>query len=215
VIADIDPENVTSNVAARRLGFTAGRTTSSAGKQATRYLIGRSGGFDRPASSTNHGSGSGLGTSRTAGTGGLVRWRIFVRITIIVLLVIALAACSGKPTGTVQRAATPLADGETITVRLSSFAFDPEQIRLKAGVPVRLRLVNESDGGHNFSAPTFFAASSFLTESSVPSEGTVEVDSHQTVEIALVPVVPGAYPLGCTHFLHSAFGMHGTVEVTP
>ena len=138
-----------------------------------------------------------------------------MRITIRLLLVIALAACSGKPTGTVQRMVIPLADGETITVRLSSFAFDPEQIRLKAGVPVRLRLVNESDGGHNFSAPTFFAASSFLPGSLVPSSGAVEVGSHQTVEIALVPGAPAAYPLECTHFLHSAFGMHGTVEVMP
>jgi hypothetical protein len=35
------------------------------------------------------------------------------------------------------------------------------------------------------------------------------------VEIALVPGAPAEYPLECTHFLHSAFGMHGTAEVTP
>jgi plastocyanin len=92
---------------------------------------------------------------------------------------------------------------------------EPEQIRLKAGVPIRLRLDNESDGGHTFSAPTFFAASSFRPGSSFPSNDTVEVGSHQTVEIALVPGTPAAYPLECTHFLHSAFGMNGTVEVTP
>jgi uncharacterized cupredoxin-like copper-binding protein len=138
-----------------------------------------------------------------------------VRITIRLLLVIALAACSGKPTGTVQRMVMPLANGETITVRLSSFAFDPEQMRLKAGVPLRLRLVNESDGGHNFSAPTFFAASSFLPGSSIPSIGAVDVGPHQTVEFAVVPGAPAAYPLECTHFLHSLFGMHGTIEVMP
>jgi plastocyanin len=137
-----------------------------------------------------------------------------VQITRLLLLIV-LAACSAKPTGTAQRTVQPLADGETITVRLSSFAFDPEQIRLKAGVPVRLRLVNESDGGHNFSAPTLFAASSFLPGSSVPSSGAVEVGSHQTVEITFVPGKPSTYLLECTHFLHSAFGMHGTVEVMP
>jgi uncharacterized cupredoxin-like copper-binding protein len=137
-----------------------------------------------------------------------------VRITGL-LLVIVLAACSGKPSGTTQRAATQTGEGETITVQLSSFSFVPERIRLKAGVPIRLRLVNESDGGHNFSAPTFFAASSFLPGSSFPSNGAVDVGPHQTVEIALVPGAPAAYPLECTHFLHSAFGMHGTVEVMP
>lgn len=143
-----------------------------------------------------------------------MRWRKFVRITRLLLLIV-LAACSAKPTGPDQRTAVPLADGKTITVELSSFAFSPEHIRLKAGVPVRLRLVNESDGGHNFSAPTLFAASSFLPGSLVPSNGAVEVGSHQTVEIALVPGAPAVYPLECTHFLHSAFGMHGTVEVMP
>jgi plastocyanin len=143
-----------------------------------------------------------------------MRWREFVQITRL-LLVIVLAACSGEPTGTAQRTAVPVADGKTITVELSSFAFNPEQIRLKTGVPIRLRLVNESDGGHNFSAPTFFAASSFVPRSSVSSNGAVEVGSHQTVEIALVPEAPAAYPLECTHFLRSAFGMHGTVEVMP
>jgi plastocyanin len=144
-----------------------------------------------------------------------VRWREFVRTIVFALFVIALAGCSGKPTGTAQRTVIHPADGETILVQLSSFAFDPEQIRLKAGVPVRLRLVNESDGGHNFSAPAFFAASSFLPGSSVPSRGAIEVGSHQTVEIAVVPGAPAVYPLECTHFLHSAFGMHGTVEVMP
>jgi plastocyanin len=142
-----------------------------------------------------------------------MRSRKLVRITGL-LLVIALAACSSKPTGTTQRTAAQTGNSET-TVRLSSFAFDPEQIRLKAGVPIRLRLVNESDDEHNFSAPTFFAASSFLPGSSVPSNGTVEVESHQTVEIALVPGTPTVYPLECTHFLHSVFGMNGTVEVMP
>jgi len=104
-------------------------------------------------------------------------------------------------------------DGEAITVRLSDFAFDPEHLRLKAGVPVRLRLVNDSGGGHDFSAPAFFAASSSLPGSLPPTDGGIEVGSHQTVEIALVPRMAGTYPLECSHFLHSLFGMSGTIEV--
>jgi plastocyanin len=128
------------------------------------------------------------------------------------LLVIVIAACSGKPTGIAQPTA-PTGDSGTITVRLSSFAFDPEEMRLEAGAPVRLRIVNDSDAGHNFSAPAFFAASSLLAGSSVPLNGAVEVEPHQTVEIALVPGSPATYPLECTHFLHSLFGMHGTIAV--
>ncbi len=129
--------------------------------------------------------------------------------------VIVLSAFSVPPSGSVERATAPISDGETITVRLSSFAFDPEHLRLKAGVPLRLRLVNESDGGHDFSAPAFLAASSFPPGSSPPLNGKVPVGSNQTVEIAVVPRTPGIYRVECTHFLHSLFGMHGTVEVMP
>jgi uncharacterized cupredoxin-like copper-binding protein len=134
-----------------------------------------------------------------------------VRTTLLPLIVV-LAACSGRPSGIAQPTA-PTGDGAAITVRLSSFAFDPEEIRLKSGAPVRLHLVNDSDAGHNFSAPAFFAASSLLAGSSVPLNGVVEVEPHQTVEVALVPGSPATYPLECTHFLHSLFGMHGTIAV--
>ena len=129
--------------------------------------------------------------------------------------VIAFAAFSAPRAGVAQPARESAGATETITVRLSSFAFDPAHFRLKAGVPVRLRLVNESGGGHDFSAPAFFGASSLLQGGSAPSNGDVAVGSHQTVEIALVPRTPGAYRFECTHFLHSFFGMHGTVEVMP
>ncbi len=134
---------------------------------------------------------------------------------IMVLLIVALASCSGKPpTSNEQTTALPT-DGGTVTVRLSNYAFDPAHIRLKAGALVRLRFVNDSDGGHDFSAPAFMAAGSFPPGSTAPSDGVVEVGSHQTVEIALTPHVPGTYPFECTHFLHSTFGMQGTIEVVP
>src|SRR5664279_4992350 len=124
--------------------------------------------------------------------------------------VIALAAFSAPLSGSAQQT-TASANSNVITVRLSNFAFDPDHLRLKTGVPVRLRLVNESGGGHDFSSPAFFAASSFLPGSSAPPNGEVAVGSHQTVEIALVPRTPGSYRVECTHFLHSLFGMHGAV----
>jgi uncharacterized cupredoxin-like copper-binding protein len=128
-------------------------------------------------------------------------------------LVIAAVPSSAQP---ISPRTTPLANpGQTITVRLSSFAFDPEQVRLQANRPVRLLLVNESSGRHNFTAPSFFAASSIATGSLAPNNGEVEVAAHGTVEIDLVPQRPGTYPLECTHFLHALFGMKGTIEVTP
>jgi uncharacterized cupredoxin-like copper-binding protein len=134
---------------------------------------------------------------------------------VILPLIVALAGCSAQPPARSGAATAPVSGGETVTVLLSNFSFDPEHIRLQAGRPIRLRLVNESDGGHNFSAPAFFTASSFPPGSSPPTDGTIEVASHQTVEVPLVPRQPGTYPLKCTHSLHALFGMTGAIEVVP
>jgi plastocyanin len=135
--------------------------------------------------------------------------------TIACAAVIAVGVFSTPLSGSAQQATVPAVGSETITVQLSNFSFNPEHLRLKLGVPVRLHLVNESGGGHDFSAPAFFAASNILPGSSVPPNGDVAVRSHQTVEVALVPRSPGIYRVECTHFLHSFFGMHGTIDVTP
>lgn len=111
--------------------------------------------------------------------------------------------------------ATPASEGKGVTVRLSNFAFDPDRLILKAGVPVTLTLVNDAGGGHDFSAPAFFAASSIQPGSPVTAEGRVPVEANQTVAVTLVPRTPGTYPLDCTHFLHDMFGMHGTIQVLP
>ena len=98
---------------------------------------------------------------------------------------------------------------ETVTVRLSNFAFNPDRLRLRVGVPVRLHLENASSGGHNFSAPALFAASMFPTDSP-PQNGNIEVAGRS---ITLTPRAPGTYTVECTHFLHSLFGMTATIVV--
>ncbi len=105
-----------------------------------------------------------------------------------------------------QDAARP----RTVEVQLSSFAFGPETIRLRAGQPVVLHLVNSGRGGHNFSAPEFFAAAT--ARSGAIRNGAVEVPSRQSVDIRLTPA-RGTYRLRCTHILHSTFGMRGRIVV--
>jgi len=100
----------------------------------------------------------------------------------------------------------------TLTIHLSSFAFTPDQVRLRRGVPVRLQLVNDSSGGHNFSAPDFFAASTF-PGGTAPPDGRIDVPAGKTIDIVVVPGTPGSYKLECTHFLHATFGMTGRIIV--
>ena len=105
-------------------------------------------------------------------------------------------------------AATPVT-----TVELSSFKFVPAEIQLPAGVPVVLHLNNVSSGGHNFSAPEFFAAAKLDAQSAaLVHNGKVEVPSHGSVDLTLVPA-EGRFPLKCTHTLHPTFGMKGTITV--
>jgi uncharacterized cupredoxin-like copper-binding protein len=126
-----------------------------------------------------------------------------------------LAGCAAAPPPGPNVDAGPAAAGTTqITVALSDFAFTPDHIVLHAGTPVRLRLVNESGGGHDFSAPALFAKSSF-TDGAAPANGRIEVAAHQTADVTLTPRVPGTYPLECTHFLHAMFGMTGEIQVVP
>ncbi|MGQ0559810.1 MAG: cupredoxin domain-containing protein [Sphingosinicella sp.] len=99
-------------------------------------------------------------------------------------------------------------DTRTVEVQLSSFRFEPRTLRLAAGQPVTLRLVNSGRGGHNFSAPEFFAAA----RGSRPSGGAVEVPSRSTVNVSVIPA-RGRYRLRCTHTLHSTLGMRGQIIV--
>ena len=73
-----------------------------------------------------------------------------------------------------------------------------------------LHLVNTGNGGHNFSAPQFFAAARGV--SGPVRNGAVEVGSHGSADVRLTPAA-GHYRLRCTHSLHTAFGMTGDITV--
>ena len=101
----------------------------------------------------------------------------------------------------------------TVEVELSSFDYTPNVIRLRAGEPVVLRLVNDSGGGHNFAAPQFFAAASVAPGQNVPiRRGAIEVPSHSSVSVRLTPA-RGRYRLRCTHTFHTMLGMTGRIVV--
>lgn len=100
-----------------------------------------------------------------------------------------------------------------VTVTLSSFDFAPSSIHLRAGQPVVLHLVNDAGGGHNFAAPEFFAAAAIRQQDQgLIYKGTIELGSHQSRDIALIPR-RGSYKLRCTHTMHSMFGMKGDILV--
>ncbi len=110
-------------------------------------------------------------------------------------------------------AQTDWSRAQVVEVRLASFDYDPNAIRLRAGQPVVLRLVNESGRGHDFSAPQFFALAAVNPgDRARIRRGSVEVPKRETREIRLVPE-RGRYRLRCTHAFHSTLGMRGEILV--
>ena len=111
-------------------------------------------------------------------------------------------------------AAQNWSSARTVTVELTSFDYDPDVIRLRAGEPVVLRLVNPGSGGHDFSAPRFFRAATLAPGQGhvFHHPGAIEVPSGQSVSVRLVPA-RGEYRLKCTHTFHSLFGMRGRIVV--
>ena len=80
----------------------------------------------------------------------------------------------------------------------------------------------ELSESYSLSRPTVRRAISQLVREgwlySVAGTGTlvsenIALKEKQTVELDLVPTASGKYPLECTEFLHSMFGMTGSIEV--
>ena len=103
---------------------------------------------------------------------------------------------------------------QQIDVSLTSYAFTPATLNLKAGTPYRLHLTNNASKGHDFSAPEFFAASTIdPADAAKVDKGEIEVDEGQSVDVTVTPMRAGSYPLACTHFMHSMMGMKGEIVV--
>ena len=109
--------------------------------------------------------------------------------------------------------ATPQAS-TVVNVQLSNFKFTPPTIVLDHGRPYVLRLYNASSGGHDFAAPSFFAASSIApADRRWVTEGEVDVPPGQVREIRLTAPTAGRYKLKCTHTFHKMLGMGGKIIV--
>lgn len=109
---------------------------------------------------------------------------------------------------------SPAVSPTTVEIQLANFRFTPNTIVLDHGRPYVLRLVNVSSGGHDFTAPAFFAAATVTPgDHRWVQEGEVEVPPGQVREIHLTAPAPGSYKLKCTHSFHKVFGMSGRIVV--
>jgi len=121
------------------------------------------------------------------------------------------------PLALVMTGAAPPPDWGTardVEVRLSSFAFTPPRIELRAGEPVRLELVNDMLASRSFHAPRFFTSAQVLpADRARLSGGAVRLKPGERRSIRLVAPAPGNYQLRSGRLLQAALGMRGTIVV--
>lgn len=111
-------------------------------------------------------------------------------------------------------AATPAWDqAEQVNIELSNFAFSPAALHLRQGQVYRLHFVNKGSGGHNYAARTFFSAAQIdPRDLGIVQKGAVNLGKGEARDVRLVPAA-GTYKVKCTHFMHSTFGMKGSITV--
>ncbi len=98
-------------------------------------------------------------------------------------------------------------------VQLSTYDIQPGEIRLKAGEPVRLRFVNNSNHGLTFSAGDFFRSAQMRRrDGRLVKGGAVKVPPLSTRTVVLVPK-PGRYRAQGANLLHRLLGMSGRIIV--
>ena len=98
-------------------------------------------------------------------------------------------------------------------VLLTTYDIAPDEIRLKAGEPVRLRFVNTSNQGLSFSASGFFKDAKLRGRDGASLKGgKIEVPALSTRTVVLVPKA-GRYKARGGSFVHRLLGMSGKIIV--
>jgi plastocyanin len=142
--------------------------------------------------------------------------RVWHALSLALSVVIAAAAGLSSSQGRAQApsAVVDWSKAQTVEIDLKNFAFSPASIRLKQGAPYRLHFVNQSSGGHDFTAKDFFAAATIdpATAGAV-SNGTVRLSGSQSADVGLVAPQVGHFEAHCSHLMHATFGMAGEVVV--
>jgi uncharacterized cupredoxin-like copper-binding protein len=108
---------------------------------------------------------------------------------------------------------------ETVTINMEEFFYEPGDLVLKANTPYKLELVNKGEKKHYYTAPEFYKAvatrkvQSRDGEIKMPYLDAVEVLVGGQIDLYIVPVTKGEFPVYCTIDDHRDQGMEGTITV--
>jgi uncharacterized cupredoxin-like copper-binding protein len=100
----------------------------------------------------------------------------------------------------------------TVNVVMIDYRFQPDHLILQHGVPYRLHLENHGKETHEFTAPTFFAASKIDNPDVLNREHSeIVMQPGDAKDLLVTPGPPGAYDLRCSD--HDWNGMTGGITV--
>jgi plastocyanin len=137
-------------------------------------------------------------------------------LTLAVFVAIAAGAGLTASHCRAQAATAPVdwSQAQTVEIDLKNFAFSPASIHLKQGTAYRLHFVNQSSGGHDFTAKDFFAGATLdPATAGVVSNGTIKLSGNQSADVDLVAPPVGHFEAHCSHLMHATLGMTGEVVV--
>jgi uncharacterized cupredoxin-like copper-binding protein len=134
------------------------------------------------------------------------RWVVFV----LPALGVMLGACAGPRI-------------QEVSLTAVDMAFQPNQLEVTAGMPVRLTMVNEGALDHDFSILEIPMETMGATAVAMPGHDmgamTADPQLHMAVNMGLsntvefTPTKPGTYEFSCTVAGHKDAGMLGTLVV--
>lgn len=109
---------------------------------------------------------------------------------------------------------------ETVTVTMKDFAYQPQTLVFREGLPIKLVIENRGSQKHYFTAEAFFKAiatrkvqSNVDGEIKAPYFSAIEVYPGRSLDLYFIPVIPGSYPLRCTISGHTELGMTGEIRI--
>ena len=153
-------------------------------------------------------------------------------LTGLIALTVILSACSAAATPPAQARHLPSAlraggraspGVQEVVVRASEFAFEPAEITVKAGQPVRIILQNDGTLLHDFSSADAQVALATSTgaehteHEAGPSSTTLHVaaEAGRQGTLEFTPTAAGTFAFFCSVEGHLAAGMLGKLVVSP
>lgn len=129
------------------------------------------------------------------------------------LLILALALAT--PAAAAQPAQPEWRQAAEHQVLLRPNVFEPEEIRLVAGVPTRLVFVNHSRTALSLAAGGFFGAARIRSgDDRLLDDGGMVLQPGETRAVTLVPA-PGRYRMRSRNWLRRLVGMSALIVVEP